>query len=91
MNEVGVFVKFLLNVVGLFCKDREGTIKILERIFWRLQKGLTVSIAAKFAGRRKNSGINQIRKDCVEIVGELVVITDISANVIQPQLTANLL
>ena len=30
MNEVGVFVKFLLNVVGLFCKDREGTIKILE-------------------------------------------------------------
>ena len=42
---------------------------------------MTVLITAEFTGRSQYSCINQICEDCVEIIGKLMVITYVSANV----------
>ena len=84
MNKVGILVKFFLNVIRFLRENRKGTVKILQGILRRLQQGLTVGKTAEFAGRGKYPCIDQIRKDSVEIVGKLMVVADISANVVQP-------
>ena len=84
MNKVGILVKFFLNVIRFLRENRKGTVKILQGILRRLQQGLTVGKTAEFAGRGKYPCIDQIRKDSMEIVGKLMVVADISANVVQP-------
>ena len=88
MDKVGVLVKLLLNVIGFLCENRKGTIKILQGILWRFQQGLAVRETAELAGRGKNPGIDQIRKDGMEIVSKPVVVTDISADVVEAQFGA---
>ena len=91
MDKVGVLVKLFLNVIRFFCKNRKGTVKILQGILWRFQKGLAVREAAELAGRGKNPCIDQVGKDGMKIVGKPVMVTDISADVVQPQFGAELL
>ena len=91
MNKVGVLVKLFLNVIGFFCENGKGTVKILQGIFRRFQQGLAVRETAEFAGRGKDPCIDQIRKYGMEIISKPVVVADISADVVQPQFGAELL
>ena len=84
MNKVGSLVKFFLNVIRFLRENRKGTVKILQGILRRLHQGLAIGKTAEFAGRGKYPCINHIRKDSVEIIGKLMMIADISANVVQP-------
>ena len=56
----------------------------MQGLFWRFQQGLTVRITAHLAGRRKDPCINKIGKDRVKVIRDLTVVSDISADVIQP-------
>ena len=91
MDKVGVLVKLFLNVIRFFCENGKGAVKILQGILWRFQKELAVREAAEFAGRGKDPCIDQIRKYGMEIISKPVVVTDISADVVQPQFGAELL
>ena len=91
MDKVGVLVKLFLNVIRFFCENGKGTVKILQGILWRFQKGLAVKEAAEFAGRGKDPCIDQVGKDGMEVVSKPVMVTDISADVVQSQLGAELL
>lgn len=91
MDKVGVLVKLFLNVIRFFCKNGKGTVKILQGILRRFQQGLAVREAAELAGRGKDPGIDQIRKDSMGIVSKPVMVTDISADVVEPQIGAELL
>lgn len=91
MDKVGVVVKLFLNVIRFFCENGKGTIKILHGIFRWLQQGLAVREAAEFTGRGKDPCIDQIRKDGMEIVSKPVMVTDISADVVEPQFGTELL
>ena len=91
MDKVGVLVKLFLNVIRFFCENGKGAVKILQGILWRFQKGLAVRETAEFAGRGKDPCIDQVRKDGMEVVSKPVVVTDISADVVQPQFGAELL
>ena len=91
MDKVGVLVKLFLNVIRFFCENGKGTVKILQGILWRFQKGLAVRETAELAGRGKDPCIDQIRKDSMEIVSKPVMVTDISADVVEPQFGAELL
>ena len=55
----------------------------MQGIFWRLQKCLAVGITAQFAGGRKDSRVYKVRENSVKIVGDLPVIPDVSADVVQ--------
>ena len=88
MDKVGVLVKLFLNVIRFFCKNGKGTVKILQGILRRFQQGLAVREAAELAGRGKDPGIDQIRKDSMGIVSKPVMVTDISADVVEPQIAA---
>lgn len=91
MNKVGVLVKILLNVIGFLCENRKGTIEVLRGIFRWFQQGLAVRETAELAGRGKDPCIDQICKDGMEVVSKSVVVTDISADVVEPQFGADLL
>ena len=91
MDKVGVLVKLFLNVIRFFCENGKGAVKILQGILWRFQQGLAVREAAELAGRGQDSGIDQVRKNGMEIVSKPVMVTDISADVVQPQFGAELL
>lgn len=91
MDKVGVLVELFLNVIGFLCKNGKGAVKILQGILWRFQQGLAVREVAELAGRGQDPCIDQIGKDGMEIVSKLVMVTDISADVVQPQLGAELL
>ena len=91
MDEVGVVVKLFLDVIRFLCENGKGTVKVLQGIFRRLQQGLAVREAAEFAGGGKNPGIDQIRKDGMDIVSKPVMVTDISADIVEPQFGAELL
>ena len=91
MDKVGVLVKLFLNVIRFFCENGKGTVKILQGILWRFQKGLAVRETAELAGRGKDPCIDQIRKYGMEIISKPVVVADISADVVQPQFGAELL
>ena len=91
MNKVGVLVKFFLNVIRFFCENGKGTVKILQGIFRRFQQGMTVGEAAELAGRGKDPCINQIRKNSMEVISKLVMVTDIFTDVVQTQFSAELL
>ena len=81
MDKVGVLVKLFLNVIRFFCENGKGTVKVLQGIFRRLQEGLAVREAAELAGRGQDPGIDQVRKNGMEIVSKPVMVTDISADV----------
>ena len=91
MDKVGVLVKLFLNVIRFLCENGKGAVKILQGILWRFQQGLAVREAAELAGRGKDPGIDQIRKDSMGIVSKPVMVTDISADVVEPQIGAELL
>ena len=91
MDKVGVLVKLFLNVIRFFCENGKGAVKILQGILWRFQQGLAVREAAELAGRGQDPGIDQVRKNGMEIVSKPVMVTDISANVVEPQFSAELL
>ncbi len=91
MDKVGVLVKLFLNVIRFLCKNGKGAVKILQGILWRFQQGLAVREAAELAGRGQDPGIDQVRKNGMEIVSKPVMVTDISADVVEPQIGAELL
>ena len=91
MDKVGVLVKLLLNVIGFLCENSKGTVKVLQGIFRWFQQGLAVRETAELAGRGKDPCIDQICKDGMEVVSKSVVVTDISADVVEPQFGADLL
>ena len=81
MDKVGVLVKLFLNVIRFLCENGKGVVKILQGILWRFQQGLAVREAAEFAGRGQDPGIDQVRKNGMEIVSKPVMVTDISSDV----------
>ena len=91
MDKVGVLVKLFLNVIRFLCENGKGAVKILQGILWRFQQGLAVREAAELAGRGQDLGIDQVRKNGMEIVSKPVMVTDISADVVEPQIGAELL
>ena len=91
MDKVGLVVKCFLNVIRFLCENGKRPVKILQRIFRRFQQGLAVRKTAEFAGRGKDPCIDQISKDGMEIVSKPVMVTDISADVVEPQFGAELL
>ena len=91
MDKVGVLVKFFLNVVRFLCENGKRAVKILQGILRRFQKGLAIRETAEFAGRGKDPCIDKIRKDGMEVVSKPVMVTDISADVVQAQFGAELL
>ena len=91
MDKVGVLVELFLNVIGFLSENGKGTVKILQGILWRFQQGLAVREAAELAGRGQNPGIDQVRKNGMEIVSKPVMVTDVSADVVEPQFGAELL
>ena len=70
MDKVGVLVKLFLNVIRFLCENGNGAVKILQGILRRFQKGLAVREAAELAGRGQDSGIDQVRKNGMEIVSK---------------------
>ena len=91
MDKVGVLVKLFLNVIRFLCENGKGAVKILQGILRRFQQGLAVREAAELAGRGQDPGIDQVRKNGMEIVSKPVMVTDISADVVEPQIGAELL
>lgn len=91
MDKVGILVKLFLNVIRFLCENGKGAVKILQGIFRRLQQGLAVREAAELAGRGKDPCIDQVGKDGMKIVSKPMMVTDISADVVQPQFGAELL
>ena len=76
-RSVGPSVQFLYSGCMIAAKFRIMTIE--QR---------AVRETAELAGRGKNPGIDQIRKDGMEIVSKPVVVTDISADVVEAQFGA---
>ena len=91
MDKVGILVKLFLNVIRFLCENGKGAVKILQGILRRLQQGLAVREAAELAGRGKDPCIDQVGKDGMKIVSKPMMVTDISADVVQPQFGAELL
>ena len=76
MDKVGILVKLFLNVIRFLCENGKGAVKILQGIFRRLQQGLAVREAAELAGRGQNPGIDQVRKNGMEIVSKPALVVE---------------
>lgn len=56
-------------------------------IFWRLQQSLAVLIGLAFAGRMKNACIDQIHKNGVQIILEVITVGNRTTDFIHAELS----
>jgi hypothetical protein len=83
---VGIPIKLALDKIGFFRKDRKRAVHILEAVFRRFQQGLAILVAPQLTAGREDPGVDQICKDCVQIVFKLVPAFDRPADLIYTKL-----
>jgi hypothetical protein len=90
-EEEAVLVNLGLDKITFIGQDRQGPVDVMELIRGRFQETLCGVEGGTFAGGVKDSGINQVGKDGVQVEFVLVSPLDFCADGIQSQFIVKLL